>query len=497
MNARPLPIRVEPYEDEPWSNYLDRIASRLSATPQTVRHALGIYHGRRASAVDWGLAMGMPTRDRCARRLNLEPSAVEAMQMQRFTGRVLDFPPDSVAALDPVLDPATGSRHGALARAGWMYARPASRACSECLREQPDRWYLSWRLPWHLHCSTHGLLITPADEEPERIAADSECLSAERALLTRAYAAEPSRESLDYVADVCAVADSLIATRLGRPAWHTPRASLLRLVLVEAVYVAEGTSGRTEQVLAELRRHQAGYHHVPRALRRFLRPGADGYRSRLMSATGSTQWSVFPPSVLRAPALLGSASTQTPIPPRWLPQQMSMKVFAGELSDLLYPQELRDGRHVATLGCLMLASGCTLLEAIEAQGNFWRCNARRFQDPLHRLESQGREELFWRACVDAMSALERSGIDYDMRRTMAKDPTFHDELRTECWVPYRGRMLQRWLVQEWACDRLLAHEQNTVEQRAFDRLDADYADILLAAADRVLERRRPGAAEVA
>ena len=174
-----------------------------------------------------------------------------------------------------------------------------------------------------------------------------------------------------------------------------------------------------------------------------------------------------------------------------------MKVFAGELSDLLYPQELRDGRHVATLGCLMLASGCTLLEAIEALGNFWRCNARRFQDPLHRLESQGREELFWRACVDAMSALERSGIDYDTRRTMAKDPTFHDELRTECWVPYRGRMLQRWLVQEWACGRLLAHEQNTVEQRAFDRLDADDADILLAAAGRVLERRLSGAAEVA
>ena len=497
MNARPLPIRVEPYEDEPWSNYLDRIASRLAATRQTIRRALGINHGRGASAVDWGLAMATPTRDRCARRLNLEPSAVEAMQMQRFAGRVLDFPPDSVAALDPVLDPATGSRRGALARAGWMYARPASRACPECLREQPDRWYLSWRLPWHLHCSTHGLLITPTGEGPETLAADSECLTAERALLTRAYAAEPSRESLDYVADVCAVADSLIAVRLGRPAWHTAPPSLLRLVLVDAVQVAEGTSDRAEQVLAELRRHEAGYHHVPRALRRFLRPGADGSRSRLMSSTGSTQWSVFPPSALHGPALLGSASPRSPIPPRWLPQQMPMEVFAGELSDLLYPQELRDGRHAAALGCLMLTSGCTLLEAIEAQGNFWRCNARRFQDPLHRLESQGREEQFWRACGDAMSALERSGIDYDRRLMSAKDPTFHDELRTECWVPYRGGMLQRWLVQEWACGRLLAHEQNTVEQRAFDRLDADDAVILLAAADLVLDRRRSGAAEVA
>jgi len=99
--------------------------------------------------------------------------------------------------------------------------------------------------------------------------------------------------------------------------------------------------------------------------------------------------------------------------------------------------------------CVLAAEGCTVEQAA-LRLNASVLSAALVRTLWRRLESEGREEAFWRAIGAAAATLRRENVDYSHRRSAMRLPSVIDATHAVAPETSRGH-IKVWLVDQWAC----------------------------------------------
>lgn len=166
LSPPPLVLRIPPVEGEAWPAYLDRTAREYRCHPALLVEPISTRWAKRLrhdlSTCTSGIAMTGPVAQATARRLNLDPDEVQAMQLSAHNGVTLSLDDEDAATFDPVSGSGTVSDLRSL---GWIAGPRALRWCRRCDREQPNVDLLIWRYPWAAVCLRHETLLDPHNRE--------------------------------------------------------------------------------------------------------------------------------------------------------------------------------------------------------------------------------------------------------------------------------------------------------------------------------------------
>lgn len=489
MRTRPLPIRVEPFDDESWNGYLARVAAAYRIPLSEVHARLGLTRSRAASAANQGLALTDATLHRYSEVLSLEPARVSCMLLQRFDGTALQFGEDDVRHLDPTDQFRLRYLDTTYLRIGWLHARPFGKWCSRCLAANPSRWQLSWRLPWHVYCERHDRLLSIIGKSVhEQSAVAAGTVAAQCRLLDIAYGrVRPPRPSaVQFVRDVQAAAETLLNDRGARISGVPPEPQLLAQVLTDAVAAATSPAGRPSPGIDTVLQHESGRAAASAALRRHDCTDRRWLRGRVSDHGIAAGWRGLPMDVCHVPS-----EHRLPDAPRgsirWIPQMMPMDIFAGALSDLLYPTRIARGRHDSAVAAYMLAADTDYRSACYALGGSGR-KSPEFAALMRRLQFEGRDDAFWLAVHHTVDELRLSGIDYVERAAWLDDGGGIRDAAKLAGVPAKEPTLGLWFRCEWAKLRPRGPDELGT-QAAVERLDQfaeRYGDALADAAASLL-----------
>jgi len=148
-DPRPLPLHVEPAEDEPFSSYMLRLASDHGVSLKELWNAMGLDSALRQA--DVYLSPEDVTRVGVATGLISE--RVRAMTLASYADRGV-FLPKTDRGDESVQIRAGLDADGVSTR--------RSRACGRCLLNRHDAWRLSWRWPYGFACQEHGVVLAGA-----------------------------------------------------------------------------------------------------------------------------------------------------------------------------------------------------------------------------------------------------------------------------------------------------------------------------------------------
>lgn len=497
--SRPLPVRVAPHDDEAWNGYLDRVAATHRMRPAELGKYLGLREEgmHRWSHRDSGITLTAKSREVFAIALNLTEDEVRRTQLQRFNGRLLDLPDTTITALDPLASNPPGRPWLFLRGRGWLRWRPKTHGCRDCLSVDPSHWKLSWRVPWTLFCPLHACLIDDLRAEPVTIRSTDAQLAAQARMLDIAYAVEPGRadELFGYAFEVGAAVDLLVrhqnsSFHLNALADVRPSARAVANVLPDALALVDDVrAGAQSELMPVL---FADAEHQQRACTVFKRHGVPT-SSRLSLVAGMYRlsddprpWRSWRVSTDCAPRLSDRVAARIP---DCVPQMLPMDLFAGDLSDLLYPLPIEHGRTVAAVACVLVCGRPTLGDAVAALVLPHACR-RPIYAELARLHAHGRETAFFAAAVDAATELARRNIDWAARRWPthgAPHPLVVPMLKDLGEIAH-PRVLRQWIHEVWAAghwDSWLPTAQARMRRRRFvEELDECHHDELVAAAER-------------
>lgn len=483
--ARPLAIHLDPYQDESWNGYLDRVAVTHRVEIGQLRRLLRI--GPHGNVRDHGVAMLPETIHGLAHVLGQPAERLHSMLLVRFATALTAPGSGLVRRFDPSARGGPVSRTAATSL-GWLRIRPGTFGCVACLREHPQRWLLSWRLPWHLVCERHRRALTYLDARRSArlsMRVDTGLLAAQQRMLAAAYE-PPTEQTAAFIAQVCAVLELLCAHETNwRSSWTSagPPPRLVARHLSVAVGLVDGAGyeavGDCRDALFSAATAQrravavfARYQLPPHAeLRRQLDP----YRL----------------AGLPSPAAISVPRLTPEVPYGALPQQLPMTLFVGGLSDLLYPLPIEQGRVVAAVMATLVRGGSlgTALAELELLATLF--------DDIHaqwaRLRAHGREEVLLEAARDAAEQAATIGTSYAKRRWLAR--RHGAALSTQVARALDGMLdvgsVRGWLRYVWAGNvrpgpRGLATLCDVRTSEPFDQFDAVHHDVLTGALDTAI-----------
>lgn len=166
LSPTPLALRIPPVEGEAWPAYLDRTAREYRCHPALLVEPISTRWAKRLrhdlSTCTSGIAMTDPVAQATARRLNLDPAEVQAMQLSTHDGATLTLDDEDISRFDPVTGSATTNDLHSL---GWIAGPRSLRWCRNCDLEQRNVDLLIWRYPWVTVCIRHETLLHPHNLE--------------------------------------------------------------------------------------------------------------------------------------------------------------------------------------------------------------------------------------------------------------------------------------------------------------------------------------------
>lgn len=140
MNARVLPLRVQPASGEAIDSWLETTAARMHLPLGALAHRLELTAVARPR---WILCLSDREAAVLATATGTSSRAVKAMTLAAYDGRALEIDAEALN-LDSEFP------YGPL---------PGSRYCPDCLSASAGRWQLSWRLGWSFACTQHRRLL--------------------------------------------------------------------------------------------------------------------------------------------------------------------------------------------------------------------------------------------------------------------------------------------------------------------------------------------------
>lgn len=157
-NPKPLPLRVPPADGEAWPGYLTRLAHEYRCREAHLVLPISRHWAQRLtfpapSTTCYGIAMTAPVAEATARRMNLSPAEIQAMQLSTHDGVTVSFDDTTIEKFDPVVGAAIRPDFTHL---GWLSYKGIRRWCRRC---EQDGWAvapLMWHYPWATMCQFHG-----------------------------------------------------------------------------------------------------------------------------------------------------------------------------------------------------------------------------------------------------------------------------------------------------------------------------------------------------
>lgn len=344
--SRPLPIRIQPYANEAWDGYVHRLAQFYGLSRSEVFMGLdpswaGLLQQRPHGLRAVGVAATDETLERIGDYVNLDLAEIQALHLLRFHETALRFTTHDRLAYDP-LDARAEAHPRDIAQLGWLPPLRRQRVCDGCVDEIPLRRLLTWRLPWHVACSTHGLQVsTPGTRSANYVTRDA--LEAQDQLL-RLVDGEAPHDGItpvDALRDLAAIIDALLMRRYGviLGADAQPDPGLMLSVLSDGLEaMRQPASSGPHRLHEELLGSEEDRGRMLRFMARRRSTAEEGLRGHFESTAGTCAYYfgrhtyVFAPTAYRR-HWKGSA----PLDPRTFPQMLPMRLFVGDLSDLLYP----------------------------------------------------------------------------------------------------------------------------------------------------------------
>lgn len=159
---RPLPLMVEPHENESWQGYLARVAALYSCSVDRLGVALGLRKGNVWPPFH-GLTLHPDLRDHAAAMLNLTPQQILLMHACRWDGIAMHVATITRTRRNPWPNLPTV----------WTYTS-TPRTCLPCRQADPDYESLLWRLPWVTHCPQHRVSLIDVMGDTANSAAGAE-----------------------------------------------------------------------------------------------------------------------------------------------------------------------------------------------------------------------------------------------------------------------------------------------------------------------------------
>jgi len=144
--TRPLPIPLQPRDDESWRSYLDRVAKFYGCTTESLGTHLGLRPNQRWPA-EHGITLGPALTEHVAAQLGLTPTQVTAMHPARWDGHALQ-----TSAITKQT-----SHAWPIVPINWTYLRQP-RTCEDCVTQHGYH-RLTWHLPWVTHCIEHSMQL--------------------------------------------------------------------------------------------------------------------------------------------------------------------------------------------------------------------------------------------------------------------------------------------------------------------------------------------------
>lgn len=149
---RSLPVAVHPGAGEAFHSLTLRLAARLGVEPVRALKACGFVTSSargRAELTAYGLTATDDAIAEMARTTRATETALRDTLLNVYDGGPIDFTgytPDKPGAVRR------------LAVLNWVNLGTSS-CCPDCLRQSGYQWQLTWRLPWHMMCTTHEALM--------------------------------------------------------------------------------------------------------------------------------------------------------------------------------------------------------------------------------------------------------------------------------------------------------------------------------------------------
>jgi TniQ len=463
-----LPLTLTPHPGESMSSHLGRLAYCYRMGARDLGAHLGLtVKGQSWGTATWAIALKPETAQRLGEQLNLEPADVGAMTLHGQTGGQLRFTPEAITAADPSI--AAGPHHGQklrrlLNQVGLAHYT-STPGCALCLDETPDVWLLDWRLPWVLTCPIHHVLLETAPtlirgRGPNQQPVDGRWLApAQRVLHSLSHG--PSGRV--FMADMAATAETLLAfecfdevldlgpgrteavavwrasSRRQFDVFKLPPPAALSAAMPAATRAArDAAAGRRTRAHELIFKNRAATAHLEHTLRRFHDDGTLSPTLGLAArASDRTRQRLCP-------------SIQTKTSP-WesFPQILPMRIFAGDLSDLMYPLSLLAGQRLAAIGSAIHNGATSPREASELLGLDDRGH-HGWYSLVGRLQREGREEQFWQAITDVADVLTREGVNYPQRRNTALNDDVRRQVQRHAGDGVDQVVSNQWLWEYWA-----------------------------------------------
>jgi hypothetical protein len=180
-----MALMAKPVDGESFSSWVDRAANDLEVGRLEIWTRFGLVTPHSTHPTGYGVDLRNTDRNRIAELCGITPAQIDALMLRRYDGTCLNFDTFN-------LDDRTSAQ--TWARISWAYVWQ-SRACPECLAENPGKWLLSWKVPWSIACVQHrsyllhhcptcskGFHVRPFDERQAYICcSDSPDATARRA----------------------------------------------------------------------------------------------------------------------------------------------------------------------------------------------------------------------------------------------------------------------------------------------------------------------------
>ncbi|GAB2472328.1 TniQ family protein [Jatrophihabitans fulvus] len=480
--SRRLPVILDPLPDEPWSNYLDRLAADLSVDTRTLRVHLGMPPSRygELSYREYGIAMTLTTTSQVAAATGLDRQTIANMQLQRFNHTLLRMDDDLVASVDPLAQPGRSNAGGLrLQQAGAAHFHPSTHACPACLALCPHRWQLSWRIRWHVVCPEHGLLVDEVGLPPTTPADVDGVLAAQNRIMRLARGASDSsgRSTWSIVNDTAAAIEIQLFPRTppARRGENVPTPRQLSELLPEALAWAVRSARTSPEVGRSLRPNSAWASNAAALVVRRRLDDDSAVRAAIENATRGPEKRRMRPSfqyVPSAPSRTTTERAQLNFAAK-VPQLMPMCLFSGRLSDLLYPMSLSSGRNVASIAVVIAGVEVSPLRAAELL-KLPPNSAQRLISAFATARERGSDEDLWNAIREAGRSLQDASTDYGYRRRAVQDPATLRTLQHTLDIPHPFQSLRRWLLEWWALDYIRSTHRGevTASQKDAERVEA-------------------------
>lgn len=370
MTTRPtrLPVRIEPRDGESWLGYTQRVADWYEVSWNALMAPVLTQHNSSAppdlNYRDTGTAAVPDTLTELGRYFGLDPAEVDLMHASRYLEPIAEWSAADLRRVDPIIS-RRDERVSTIRKAGHGPFRPhltsplVRRECPECRREEPHLHPLLWRFDWNVACQHHERLLIDTVDQPRDVHATREILYTQASLT-----------------------NSLVS--------NAPGASRGIMKLLDALTLQ---SGHRPHLIAGVTRMAS----VLTKLHSTLTEGPDGELLRLL-ASGS------PHDALEAFATyIPDTVAIRRLPPGTLPWILPEEIYIPDLSDLLYPLPVDDGRRLAAeilrFGARKTAPGDEFLYGSPTQQT---------ADMVERLAAlceDGRIERFWCAMKNAARRL--------------------------------------------------------------------------------------------